>query len=263
MSFMLQISSTCGVCDRLANADAFFPPELRHRHGTMMSLSGEWVSQRCEARPHGMFLTRRLIFPEKSHRWEGHYVFFHDPLCRDKTFTLYAQGNYAPGSASGVISGAHDYDFKVNRVKITPNDRKTTDLFNGYSGDGCGKPKSWKVNVEQDVTHTNGCETLGIRLPYIEYDLMKMEYKHWKYHLFIGQRPTDGKPIKSPERRPTSFQAPLVKCEPMVVALAYTKAHDRRAVDDLRSTANSPHLINLTSLGVWLSVIPIFVRTVS
>lgn len=86
-----------------------------------------------------------------------------------------------------------------------------TQNLNIFGGQGCGRPKSWETFEEQDVTSTGGCSTLGINLPSVEHELLKIEKSHNKKLLFIGQRPTD-QGVRPVGELPTSFQEPLLQC---------------------------------------------------
>ncbi|KAK6983006.1 protein APCDD1, partial [Biomphalaria glabrata] len=204
----------CGVCSRVLSSDPMSPPRLTTHTGTLLSLEGEWVSTRCESRQYGMFLTRWLHFLPDGASWHGQYDYYHDAMCHHSSFSLIAQGSYTGGTDSLLVQGAKDYSFQVTRLKVLPHDQATVDSMNHYSGNGCGKAHAWSVGQEQDVTSTGGCVTLGIRLPNMERDIMKMEIVHRKLHLFVGQRLLDRKPgIAYQKERPTAFQEPLVKCD--------------------------------------------------
>ncbi|KAK2861828.1 hypothetical protein Q5P01_001361 [Channa striata] len=203
----------CPVCALVYRSTEHRPPVLPRSPTAPLSLRGRWVSQRCETRPTVLFLTRDFTFDPDQHAWEGLYRHYSDPACSQPTFTLRASGHYAQGNPSAKVLGASEFVFKVTQVKVTAVEEPTAKLLNGTRPGKCGRAGGWEVAVEQDLTPTDGCTALGIKLPHKEYELFKIELDHRKHPLlFIGERPSDGSSPDRPLRRPTSFQPPMVLC---------------------------------------------------
>lgn len=203
----------CPVCALVYRSSEQRPPVLPRSPAASLSLAGRWVSQHCETRPNVLFLTRDFTFDPDLHAWEGVYRHYSDPSCSQPTFTLKASGHYAQGNPSIKLSGASEFVFKVTEVRVTAMDEPTAKLLNGTRPGKCGQAGRWEVGVEQDLTLTDGCTALGIKLPHKEYELFKTGFDHRKHPLlFVGERPTDGSSPDRPTRRPTSFQVPMVLC---------------------------------------------------
>ncbi|XP_026163000.1 protein APCDD1-like [Mastacembelus armatus] len=203
----------CPVCALVYRSSEQRPPVLPRSPAAPLSLAGRWVSQRCETRPTVLFLTRDFTFDPNQHAWEGIYRHYSDPTCSQPTFTLRASGHYAQGNPSAKVSGASEFVFKVTQVKVTAMDKPTAKWLNGTRPGKCGQAGDWEVGVEKDLTPTDGCTVLSIKLPHKEYELFKTELDHRRHPLlFIGERPTDGSSPDRPHRRPTSFQPPMMLC---------------------------------------------------
>ncbi|XP_047202434.1 protein APCDD1-like isoform X1 [Girardinichthys multiradiatus] len=247
----------CPVCALVYRSSEQRPPVLPRAPAVPLSLEGHWVSQRCETRPNVLFLTRDFTFNPGQHAWRGIYRHYLDPACSQPTFTLTALGHYAQGNPSSKLSGASEFVFKVTQVKVTAMDESTAKLLNSTRPGKCGRTGNWRHGVEQDLTPTNGCPMLGIRLPHKEYELFKMELDHRKHPLlFTGERPTDGSSPDRPLRRPTSFQFPMVLCNGGEMHPSFSTFNSKQ-VQLASGTAGLEKLVLLvfgSALCSWLDV---------
>lgn len=140
------------------------------------------------------------------------YDFYRDEECNDASFSIAVKGSYSSTGNSIVIPTAREYTFNTTHLKVTVKNYNMLLYMNSYAGIKCGDSGKWKLGQTQDVTSTQGCLLLGISLPHVEFELMKTEYDNRQSLLYVGQRPSDFVPLSVLENRPTSFQAPLVRC---------------------------------------------------
>nr|XP_055070049.1 protein APCDD1-like [Misgurnus anguillicaudatus] len=230
----------CPVCALVYRSSEQHPPILPSSASTPLNLNGRWVSQRCESRPSVLFLTRLFTFDEEHRTWEGTYQHYSDPVCRRPSFTLSASGHYVKAGQSIKVRGATELVFKVTRAKVAVFERGLLRELNSAQNGSCGQASGWELGVEQDITWTDGCDALAIRLPHKEYELFKMELDHkGQPLLFIGERPTDG---SSPDRlgkRPTSFQTPMVRCSTATGVELRHGSRSQRLTGPKMSSANA------------------------
>ena len=174
-------------------------------------------------RPVGQFLTRHFIFSGDGVTWEGYIHYFSDARCLSPMFTVHAAGSYLIGQQSSTIGGAYKFDVKVTQMAVTPHDARIVNLMNEDTGsDACGRVGSWSRHDAQDVTSTGGCAMLGLKVPVLAYELLRVEREHHKTLLYLGQgqtvsttsSDTQEQSAQAPAQpvRSTSFQAPMVRC---------------------------------------------------
>uniref|UniRef100_UPI00398F5745 protein APCDD1-like n=1 Tax=Pristiophorus japonicus TaxID=55135 RepID=UPI00398F5745 len=203
----------CAACGIISRADERCPPTLPTQPEVSPHLGGRWVSRGCEGRPAVLFLTRYFAFSDISRTWEGRYTHYSDPACRQPTFLVQAWGEYSEGSPSARTEGGTNFTFTTTRARVTPLDVAATSLLNASAAGSCGEAGSWSAGLDQDVTPTNGCRALGLRLPHTEYELVRLESdRAGRRLLFLGERPTDGTSPSALCKRATSYQAPLLQC---------------------------------------------------
>lgn len=167
-------------------------------------LTGRWVSAGCEPGGPNQFNTRDFTLTRD--RWTLLLTAHADQNCAVRTLSILINGPYTLGQASTTVPGATEGEFTANSVKLTPHVDQLVGLLNSATAGTCGT-QAWQLDVEQDITPTGGCSVLGLRLPFTEYDIVKVEGNQ----LFFGARPADGSTLDAPDKRPTSFNAPVIR----------------------------------------------------
>ncbi|KAL1129334.1 hypothetical protein AAG570_013863 [Ranatra chinensis] len=144
--------------------------------------------------------------------WHAEYRFYSDPTCQTGTLTAAAEGHLRPAKISSPprVHGATDFDFMVERAFLTLFD---PGLVQSLQDDRrCGPPGIWQVGVTRDVTPSQGCAPLGITVPSVEYELVRVETEPSSGHTVLMLGHTDGPKKAAAKRRPTAFQPPLLQC---------------------------------------------------
>ncbi|KDR20294.1 Protein APCDD1, partial [Zootermopsis nevadensis] len=201
----------CHICYEVSRCTERSPPHLLAKPRLPAYLAGEWVSARCETRPLGLFLTRRLRFHVGERTWRGEYRFYSDPACSVPTFTAAASGRYSRSpTTSSKVEGGTEFDFRVEHASLTILDRGMAENLQGDSR--CVPGGVWKVGVPRDLTPSRGCAPLGIIVPSTEYELVRVEMDaQGNQLLLMGQPDTDNRK-RGPRDRPTAYQLPLIHC---------------------------------------------------
>lgn len=205
----VEIFNHCHVCSAVSTANEKSPPYLMTKVTLPLHLSGEWVSLSCEQRPMHLYLTRHFRFYTGDHTWIVEYKFFYDSICTGSSFSVTAAGHYKIGKSDQHVSGGTEVDFHVERASLTVFDlRMIENLKQDYD---CGSGE-WRLGVPREMSSTNGCPTLGLVVPSIEYELLRLEVDfHGSWLLYMGQADTEGK-RRGAKERPTAYQPPLIQC---------------------------------------------------
>lgn len=136
----------CHVCHAVARASERSPPHLHARPRLPPYLGGDWVSGRCETRPLGLFLRRRLRVRAQDATWQGEYEFYSDPFCTAPTFTATEAGRYVVGGPSTQVLGALQADFRVERAALTVQDPGMVPSLQSDPRCGGGGISEWQVS---------------------------------------------------------------------------------------------------------------------
>ena len=119
-------SSECGqVCQAVAKATEYFPPQLAGQEGrghddvtagrAAPRVAGSWASRRCESRPYGVQLTRHYQFSETDRTWSSRHNYFSDVSCRHALYSLDVAGLFAlHQQPSPILDDAYHIDFNVS-----------------------------------------------------------------------------------------------------------------------------------------------------
>lgn len=106
------------MCRLVGKASDAYPPQLPIRQrpsGVSHLLPGSWVSQRCETRNYGVFLTRSVRFYDDRLLWERQEFYFADGLCQKLRFTLALSGTYRlDDKTSDLLEDAYNIDIQVS-----------------------------------------------------------------------------------------------------------------------------------------------------
>ncbi len=242
------------MCRKIQTSNEYDPPKLHRHHPHPSVLSGSWFSNRCETRPHGLFVTRYYGFDDSKQTFRGYYNHFADELCRQPMFTIYVTGSYHRRGVSETLTDAYEYDFHVDEAAVTPKDIRTVNNLNHDKVAGCGYT-TWTVGKEQVIPTNEGCSVLGLSVPYVEYEVVKLDREHHNNLLYLGQRPSQGNSPTSPERRPTSFQPPLIRCSSHVLSkTSPNMTPESQSASSGISTSYSVilELLSLTAVGWFL-----------
>lgn len=199
----------CQLCSLIAGRTAKSPPHLMKKPNLPPYISGEWTSGRCEIRPMGLFLTRRFRFYSGDLTWIGEHKFYVDPFCSIPKFTATAAGHFKSSNYNSIVKGSTNFDFQIERASLTVFEKEMLDELKNSRSCGSGL---WQLGIPRELSSTNGCLQLGILIPSIQYEIIKVDMDfRGSTLLLMGQADTDNQP-RTKYQRPTAYQDPLIHC---------------------------------------------------
>lgn len=185
------------------------PPHLMKKPNLPPYISGEWTSVRCETRPMGLYLTRRFRFYSGDLTWIGEHKFYVDPFCTFPKFTATAAGHFKSSQHNALVKGSTNFDFQIERASLTVFDRDMLDELKYSRSCGSGL---WQLGIPRELSSTNGCLQLGILIPSIQYEIIRIDMDfRGSTLLLMGQADTENQP-RTKYQRPTAYQDPLIHC---------------------------------------------------
>lgn len=156
------------ACSLIASPDEHHPPVLLPQAALPLRLGGRWVSPGCEVHLAVLFLTRLFTFHGTTAPGKGYYHHFLRPHLPAAHLHCLCSRHYTKGTPSAFkVRGNSELVFQVTRARVTPMDQVTTAMLNFSEPSSCGGPGAWALGASVlDITATNGCLPLGIRLPH-------------------------------------------------------------------------------------------------
>lgn len=202
------LTNTCNICSSLY-INGEIPPHLVTKPTLPPYIKGVWISRRCEISPMGLYLTRQFSFFSAHYFWMGQHIFYSDPFCTSVKFVIKTNGHYVLSGQNDAIKSATNIDFKIEKATLTIFNSK---MVRELRKDGSCGNEIWEIGVPQELTLTYGCMQLGIVLPAVQYDIVKVEIDYdGNFLLYMGQADAQNG-LRNIFNRPTSFQCPLIKC---------------------------------------------------
>ena len=180
----------------VASAQAQDPPT------NPRTAAGYWVSPACQ--PGGAGASRAgLILNRRSATLA--VTVYADAECRTKLFTISVGSTYRLRGRSPESEGARIARFTFRFRQVTPHVQSIADAMTQAK---CGRGVS-RVGFATDIFVT-GCAPIGQpprRACPAEYELLKRD----QGQLFLGERPSDGRGLCTPERQATALGPALVQ----------------------------------------------------
>ena len=155
------------------------------------------------------------------------------------------------------MPGGFNLDFHLEQASVTADSEQ---MVEELSSSRCGIGR-WRVGVAQDLTLAGGCSDIGLAVPSLSLELIKLEISQGGgMALYLGQPSTDRTGRVNSERlyngdRSTSYQPRMVRCMDTMVGEEEVEVTDPLMLVQSASHSDSDSDKWTDSLIVWLGLI--------
>ncbi|XP_066933994.1 protein APCDD1-like [Clytia hemisphaerica] len=148
----------CKICALAENADQIpILPAPTSQDG----FTGQWVSDKCTAIDEDRYATVFYEF-KKDGTFSYANTLFDDGDCKRKSLTYRVGGTYTSFNVADNVKGLIGLRLILKSMQLTPYSKRMLIFLRGSKQ--CGS--AWKLDEEQDLTSSGGCEDLfSQRLP--------------------------------------------------------------------------------------------------
>ena len=135
-------------------------------------------------RARSLFLTRHLTL-RSDNGWGAEFHYFSRPDCSSPQFSVRVSGQYVRAGRSERVPGAANIDFLLTKAAVRPQSQQILSQLNSST---CGLQELWELDDYQDVTAQGGCSELGLTVPSLSLEIIKVELSNnANLKLFLGQ----------------------------------------------------------------------------
>lgn len=159
----------CEVCQLMSKINNPDNPPVLSLPKEGRSFSGSWVSKTCEATDDKTFESKYYNFDYSLKRndkrvFTAQHNYFSNADCKVKKFNLKFGGDFGNDTVHKKVAGVYEIKLYFKWITLTIYEKATLSLVRN-GGSSCGDSDEWRIGVEQNLTESNGCKSLGFEIP--------------------------------------------------------------------------------------------------